>query len=194
MPSRKSAGVAYLVFLLCASQTAYVRAVTTSWNTDSSGSFTTAANWNVGVPTSQDTAVFNRGLVAYTVTFPGGSVLNPPPSYLVNYLRVHSNEVTFRDNSSPFTTSPSLTVSNPDVSIVIGEIAGEVAVLNTTLLSLSGANTSIGRNEGAEGTLNVNSPPAARWRVVLQFSAILRRARAKSMYRAPTRCGPMRMG
>ena len=44
-------------------------AVTTSWNTNSSGNFTTAANWDNGVPDSDDTAVFNRGFVAYEVTF-----------------------------------------------------------------------------------------------------------------------------
>ena len=37
------------------------QAVTTSWNTNSSGFFTAAANWNNGVPDSDDTAVFNRG-------------------------------------------------------------------------------------------------------------------------------------
>jgi T5SS/PEP-CTERM-associated repeat protein/autotransporter-associated beta strand protein len=68
---------------------------------------------------------------------------------------VNSNEVTFRDNSSPFVTSPNLTVANPDVSIVIGEGAGEVAVLTTSLRSVSGAKASIGRNPGSTGTLNV---------------------------------------
>ena len=39
----------------------HAHAVTTSWNTNSSGSFTTPANWDNGVPDSDDTAVFNRG-------------------------------------------------------------------------------------------------------------------------------------
>ena len=71
------------------------------------------------MPDSDDTAVFNRGFVATTtVTFL--SLFDPPANYVIDYLRVHSNEVTFAD--SPFIqTSPSLTVANPDVSIVVGE-------------------------------------------------------------------------
>ena len=138
------------VFLIAAAHwlilSGRANAVTTSWNTNSSGVFTTAANWDNGEPVLGDTAVFNRGAgVAYTVTFPGGSILDPPPIYVIDYLRVHSNDVTFRDNSSPFITSPGFAVANPDVSIVIGQDAGEVAILNTSLRSLSGANTWIGR-------------------------------------------------
>jgi T5SS/PEP-CTERM-associated repeat protein/autotransporter-associated beta strand protein len=133
------------------------QAVTTNWNTNSSGSFTSPANWDNGVPDSEDTAVFNRGAATYSVTFPGGSVLNPPPSYLINRLIVRTSEVTFADNSSAFVTSPILTVFNPDSSIVIGDAAGEEAVLNTRLRGLYGAKTSIGRVPGSTGTLNVSA-------------------------------------
>ncbi len=143
---------AYLFFL-----SVHAQAVTTNWIDPGGGLFTDAANWDNGVPDSDDTAQFNLGIVGYTVTFPGGSVLDPPPNYVIDRLHVRQNEVTFRDNSSPFITSPSLTVANPDVSIVVGQGAGEVAVLNTSLSSLSGANTSIGRAAGADGTLNVTA-------------------------------------
>ncbi len=43
--------------------TIHAHAVTTSWNTDASGVFTAAANWDNGVPDSDDTAIFNRGFV-----------------------------------------------------------------------------------------------------------------------------------
>ena len=124
------------------------RAVTTNWNTNLSGSFTKTANWDNGVPDSDDTAVFNRGFVAYTVTVPG-LPFNPPPNYVIDYLRVNTNEVTFAD--SPLTNRPSLTIVNPGFSIVIGENIGDVAILNSTLRSVSGANTSIGLRRRRRG-------------------------------------------
>jgi T5SS/PEP-CTERM-associated repeat protein len=149
------AGVTFVVSVLVVS-CHNLHATDYFWAAGENGLFNDPTKWGpVGVPDGDDTAIFDRGLVAYTVTFPGGSVLDPPPNYVINYLRVHTNEVTFADNSSPFVTSPSLTVANPDVSIVVGQDAGEVGILNTTLLSLSGANASIGRAAGAHGTLNV---------------------------------------
>jgi T5SS/PEP-CTERM-associated repeat protein len=157
MSCRKTFSVLSLVTILCVSLVERVHGVTTNWNTDASGSFTASANWNNGVPDSEDTALFTRGLGAYTVTFPGGSVLDPPPSYLINRLIVRTNEVTFVDNSSPFVTSPILTVFNPDSSIVVGESAGEIAVLNTRLRGLYGANAVIGSAPGAKGMLNITA-------------------------------------
>jgi T5SS/PEP-CTERM-associated repeat protein len=102
--------------------------------------------------------VFNRGTgVAYNVTFPGGPILDPPPNYSIDYLRVHSNDVTFADNSSASVSAPSLTVANGGVSIVVGENAGDVAILTTSLSSLSATQASIGRAAGANGTLNVTA-------------------------------------
>jgi T5SS/PEP-CTERM-associated repeat protein len=133
-------------------------AVTTSWNTNSGGQFTTASNWDNGVPDGDDAAVFNRGAgITYSVTFPGGPILNPPPTYFIDYLRVNSNTVSFVGPSLPSQTIPNLTVLNPSVSIVIGENAGEVGILNMGLNILSGANTSIGRATGASGTLHVSA-------------------------------------
>jgi hypothetical protein len=99
---------------------------TTNWNTNSSGAFTNAANWDNGVPDSDDTAVFNRGFVAYTVTFPGNSYFFPPLNYVIDKLLVRTNEVTFADNSSAFIQAPRLTVANPGVGadsipIIIGQ-------------------------------------------------------------------------
>jgi T5SS/PEP-CTERM-associated repeat protein len=48
-----------------------------------------------------------------------------------------------------------LTALNPGESIIIAENAGDVAILNMAISSLSGANASIGRAGGAQGTLNV---------------------------------------
>ncbi|MCI0334884.1 MAG: hypothetical protein L0228_16850 [Planctomycetes bacterium] len=150
------AGIRVLAICMMLTVSSAAHAVTTSWNTDVSGLFTTAANWDNGVPDSDDTAIFNRGFVGYTVTFPGGTIFEPPVNYAINYLRVNNNHVNFVWNDSfPLQASPSLSVLNPDVSIVVGENAGEVGILGTTLASFSGANTSIGRAPGANGTLNV---------------------------------------
>jgi hypothetical protein len=133
-----------------------VQATDFFWAAAVNGSFNDPTKWSpIGAPGTADTAIFNLGIAAYTVTFPGGSVLDPPPNYVINYLRVRQNEVTFRDNSSPFITSPSLSVANSGVSIVVCQDAGEVSVLSTTLRSLSGANASIGRAALARGTINV---------------------------------------
>jgi T5SS/PEP-CTERM-associated repeat protein len=132
---------------------AIAHAVTTNWIAND-GSFTNAANWDNGVPDGDDTAIFNRGFVAYTVTVPG-SIFGPPPDYVINRLRVNTNEVTLAD--SPDANRPSLTVVNRGLSIVIGENAGDVAIVNSTLRSVSGVNASIGHSAGATGTLNISS-------------------------------------
>src|SRR5262245_2200074 len=113
-------------------------AATTNWIAYS-GYFTDPANWDHGVPERERPGVFNRGFVAYEVNFPGGLIFDPPPNYPIEYLRVNTNEVSFVYTESPFVTIPSLSVLNPGLSIVVGENAGDVAILNTTLNSLSGA-------------------------------------------------------
>ena len=133
-------------------------AVTSNWNTDASGSFTTAANWDNGVPDSDDTAEFNRGFVAYTVTFPGNSPLSPPRQHVIDKLVVRTNEVGLVDN--PIFLQPAIvTVAAfaSDQSINIGEIAGDVAILNTTLSRLTGSFAWVGHAKGATGTFNVSS-------------------------------------
>src|SRR5262245_13372611 len=119
-------GVRFRIVLALAASSSLLRfqahAVTTNWNTNSNRTFTNAANWDNGVPDADDTAIFNRGFVAYTLTFPG-LPFNPPPDYVIDYLRVNTNEVTFVD--SPFTNRPSLTAANSGDSVVIGENAGD---------------------------------------------------------------------
>ena len=129
---------------------AHAHAVTTSWNTNSSGDYNSFANWDNGAPDGDDVAVFDRGFVAYEVNFLAGSI---SPIYPIDSLRVRTNEVSFV--WSPASAPPFLEVLNPGVSIVVGEDAGDVAILNMTLKSLSGRNASIGLAQGAEGTLNV---------------------------------------
>ena len=133
--------------------------MTTNWNTNSDGTFTNAANWDNGVPDSDDTAVFDRGFVAYTVTFPG-SPLNPPPDYVIDRLRLRTNEVTFADDNSPFLKRPSVTVANVNpsfYSIILGDESGDPAILNMTLRRLSGNGIAlIGVFTSAIGTLNVS--------------------------------------
>jgi hypothetical protein len=73
---------------------AAAEAVTTNWNTNSSGNFGTAANWNNGVPTNADTAVFNRGsAVTYNVSFPGSGIGQPSPVFTVDRAIVRANAV-----------------------------------------------------------------------------------------------------
>jgi T5SS/PEP-CTERM-associated repeat protein len=150
---------ALIVIFVCGCWQLAAHAVTTNWINNSGGTFTTSANWDNGVPDSDDTAAFNRGAgVAYHVVFPGGGIFDPPPSYGINSLRVHSNSVTFRDNSSEFITRPNLTVGNTADAIVVGQNAGEAAILTTSLNQLtSGVSASafIGRLAGSDGTLNV---------------------------------------
>ena len=44
--------------------------VTTSWNTDFNGTFTSPANWDNGVPNGDDIASFIRPDASYTLIFP----------------------------------------------------------------------------------------------------------------------------
>src|SRR6187401_646499 len=98
---------ALLVAALCSCLlSAHTDADTSKWNTDASGSFTTAANWDNGVPGSDDTAEFNRGFVAYTVTFPGNSFSSPPRQHVIDRLVVRTNEVTLAD--SPIFIQPAI--------------------------------------------------------------------------------------
>ncbi len=82
------------------SQAGVALAVTTHWNTNSNGNFNTAADWDNGVPTSADTAVFSRGTVAsYTVTLNGAAPGFPPVVHTVDRVVVDSNTVTLARNS-----------------------------------------------------------------------------------------------
>jgi T5SS/PEP-CTERM-associated repeat protein len=153
---------------------AHTHAIISNWNTDASGSFTTAANWDKGVPDSDDTAEFNRGFVAYTVSFPGNSFASPPRHHVVRNLIVRTNEITLAD--SPIFLQPAIvTVAASDSSedsIVIGKLSGDVAILNTTLSSLSGAFARVGLFQGAAGTFNVSAGMVTLTDMVVGFEGI----------------------
>ena len=104
----------------------YAHAVTTSWNTNSSGAWTAAANWDNGVPRGTDTAVFNRGAaVTYTVSFPGHFLIDPPMNYSSDRLIVRSNTVSFADQIGPVFLADSYTVNN--ASLVESTAASSLA-------------------------------------------------------------------
>ena len=138
-------------------------AATSNWNSIVGGSFTIPGNWTGGVvPTSADRAAFALGAAAsYSVTFPGKINL-PLPVYAFDQLRVGSNTVSFSDFTNFGLWTPgTVSVTNPatndtDRSIIIGDVAGEAAVLNTTLKNFSGIAATIGNAVGSSGTLNVN--------------------------------------
>src|SRR5262245_13718243 len=67
--------------LLLATQAAVpARAIQTNWKLTTNGNFSTAGNWDSGVPDSTKPAGFGLGLgtVSYTVTYNGAAIGNPP--------------------------------------------------------------------------------------------------------------------
>ncbi|MEX2172271.1 MAG: hypothetical protein WD851_23325 [Pirellulales bacterium] len=134
-------------------------AVTTSWNTDFNGTFTSPANWDNGVPESDDTAVFNRGSA---VIFPRGSIFEPPPNYVIDLLRVSASGVGFVYVDEPFFPAiPSLTVDNPfvidtDRGILVQGPSFSPATLNLHL-AVNTESATIADAAGTQGTLNVNA-------------------------------------
>src|SRR6476620_6515896 len=65
-------------------------AIQTNWKLTTNGSFSTASNWDNGVPDSTKPAGFGLGLGAatYTVTFSGAASGFPPPQYQANQIIV----------------------------------------------------------------------------------------------------------
>src|SRR5262249_27438859 len=134
----------------------------TFWINPTGGMFSTAANWNSGVPQAGDTAVFREGLGAtYTAGFSGGNILTGQTAhYQTNRLVVGGNDVTF--SLSGVLSQADYTVLNPTTAeagrgTVVGELGGvvsDVATL-TTRINVSGAAATIGDAVGATGTLNV---------------------------------------
>ncbi|TWU27402.1 hypothetical protein Pla144_21750 [Bythopirellula polymerisocia] len=138
-------------------------AVTTSWISNVGGSFTDPLKWTNGVPQFNDTAVFNRNLnIQYNVTFPGRQALDPPIVYAMKQLRIGTSTVSFADSTNfGLLADNSLAVINPsgnqaDRGIIVGDAAGQVAVLNTILKSFLAAAATIGDVAGSVGTVNVN--------------------------------------
>jgi T5SS/PEP-CTERM-associated repeat protein len=145
------------ISVLC--RVAPVHAVTTNWNTNSSGTFGVAGNWDNGVPDTTKVAQFNRSGVTYTVTFVGSQVGLPVNHDFANRLLVGNNNVTFV-KSSLTPVSPDLTVTSTDTTptgrgVLIGVVSGDNAVLSTSI-PVNCTSLDIGADNGAMGTLNVN--------------------------------------
>src|SRR5262245_36740423 len=135
-----------LASLLAAAPSA---AAVSRWNTNSSGSFTVATNWDNGVPGLNDVAYFGRGnAVSYTVTFP----TNPFAQPVNQQLLIGPNTVQFAP--PPFAlTATTYTVN---LNILLGE-PGSNSVLTTTLTNLATPSAFMGAFTGAnQSTLNVN--------------------------------------
>jgi T5SS/PEP-CTERM-associated repeat protein len=138
-----------------------VQATTYPWDGGggASSNFNNAANWNPDItPGSGDTALFNLGSAAtYTVKFPGTGGFNPI-NFVNDSLVVRSNTVSFIETTanSTYTLSNSTTSNLGDRGIRIAPEAGDNAVLNDSLVSLSGVAATIGDSVGSHGTLNVN--------------------------------------
>jgi T5SS/PEP-CTERM-associated repeat protein len=154
-------------FALAASaltQCAVAVPVTSSWDTNSSGNFNDAANWDIRVPVSGDTAQFNRGAAAtYAVTFPGDLIFNPTRTYTNDRLYVGSNTVTFAKSAShqlgpaKYALSSGTSAEGGARGIIVGDgPADTVAVLQTSLVSLSAVAATIGNQFGSVGTLVVD--------------------------------------
>ena len=119
------------------------------WNTDNSGSFETASNWDNGVPGSADTAIFDRGAASYVVQF-GTDVTN-------DRARFASGTVTLQPTGTAGTyvlTSPANSVV-ADRGLIIATTTGQSAMVNTYLPNLRAQAASVADSAGSTGSLNV---------------------------------------
>jgi T5SS/PEP-CTERM-associated repeat protein len=128
-----------------------------SWNSNSSGTFSTAGNWNSGVPNQNFVAAFNRGAgVTFTVSLSNNRTFDQ--------LRVGSNVVTFQSNST--TTSRTMTADDwhtgfANRGMIIGVSNGDTGVVNSNVngsasVTISTRAVTLGEAAGAAGTLNLN--------------------------------------
>ena len=127
--------------------------IVTLWNTNASGTFSDSPNWDNGVPNVSKTAIFHRGSsVAYTVT-----VSDTHQANVSDRLLVGSNRVTFAPGAEAFNTYTvqNTTTAEDGRGIIIGELTADVAVVNTSLPSFSGAAATLGDAPRSRGTLNV---------------------------------------
>jgi T5SS/PEP-CTERM-associated repeat protein len=128
------------------------------------GSFSVANNWNPNVvPGAADRAIFAVGSGAtYTTRFRGRQVLDPPLTYALDRMRIGANTVNFVDDTNLGQLIPAnlavnyVSTGGSDAGIIVGDVAGEIAVLNTTLSNFSGLTATIGNAVGSTGTVNVN--------------------------------------
>jgi T5SS/PEP-CTERM-associated repeat protein len=136
-------------------------AATSHWNTDSSGSFSNAANWSpMSVPGNADDAVFMRGGKTYTVTFLSGASGFPQPVYTTHSVNVNSDAVTFArtfGGIGPAFVADSTTLDPAsERGIAIGVFFGDNGSLTTSILTSAVAAT-IGDDFGSTGELHVTS-------------------------------------
>ena len=124
--------------------------------------WTTPANWDSAppsVPGPSDLAVFKLGPAAdYTVQLPGNNVLLPPQNYPLGGIHVGSNTVHFVRHPDLFSkfTLQSIGASESDRALVVGQGAGDRAVLNTDI-PIWAPSAIIGDQAGAQGTLNLTA-------------------------------------
>jgi T5SS/PEP-CTERM-associated repeat protein len=128
---------------------AFLFAATTNWTNDSGGAFTTAANWNNGVPGLDDTAEFDRGTgVRYNVAFQslghGANITN-------QWLWIGSNAVSFE--SARFATAEYTATQG---IIIGGEPDDTAATLNMNLPRMTAKTVTLGYYyHDSNGTLNI---------------------------------------
>ena len=113
-----------------------------AWIDLGGGLFTDAANWDIGVPTSTDTAVFDLSSGGYTVTF-GGAISN-------DQLIIRTDDVTF--DLGGFTYS--LSAAAPH-SVIVGENGSDDGMLTIQNGVLSGTRGLVGHLVGSTGTVNL---------------------------------------
>ena len=155
-------------FLVALALARLAAATTYSWDGNGAvppdGNFNVANNWslNTRAPGSSDTALFNLGVKQYTVSFPGSGPLGMTPvDYITDRLLVgNTATVTFAnvDALSTYTVN-NATTAEAGRGIIIGQVSGDKATLNTGLVGvtgLSGVAATIGDAAGSQGTLNVS--------------------------------------
>jgi T5SS/PEP-CTERM-associated repeat protein len=127
------------------------RAVT-SWNTDASGTYSDPNNWTSGVPTTGDTAIFNRGAGAtYSVNFPG-AFQPPSPVDSVGSLEIGSNDVTFQRSVGGLFGASFQSLN----SMFIGYTTG-VATTFTTTLPVTAQTAEIASGTNSVAGVHINS-------------------------------------
>jgi T5SS/PEP-CTERM-associated repeat protein len=159
VPFHLAAGLVALCMALLA--TLPTDATQTNWKITTSGNFSTASNWDNGVPDSTKVADFGLGLgaVSYTVTYSGAPNSFPPPQYQANQLIVSgTNNVTFARNILPVATG--LTATSTDTThatpgLMVGQFSGDNATLNDSILT-SVTEAIVGNVQSSTGTLNVS--------------------------------------
>ena len=118
--------------------------------------WTVPANWDAGVPTSLDSAVFDTGSpTPYIVTFPGAVPGDPPMTHEMDELRIRDDSVTFARQvffSDIAVKSPS-TLEGAR-GFMVGLITMQKAMLINEMPLTAHAAT-IGSAIGSDGTLRV---------------------------------------